>query len=51
MCQNNHVQICLDSVIEYSRCLKGVVCSWAGTAIAKFSFTVNQDQRPITLHS
>lgn len=45
----DHVEVCLDSVIEDSRCPNGVVCVWSGTAIVRFLFTVNQDQRTITL--
>ena len=47
--KGDHVRICLDSLIEDSRCPLGVVCIWQGTAIAKFSVTVNDHQRPVTL--
>ena len=36
-------------MIEDSRCPLGVVCIWQGTAIAKFSVTVNDHQQPVTL--
>jgi hypothetical protein len=47
--KGDHVQICFDSLIEDSRCPKGVECVWAGMAIAKFIFTLNNDQHPMTL--
>lgn len=47
--KGEHVQLCFDSLIEDSRCPSGVECVWAGAAIAKFSFSVNQDQHPVTL--
>jgi hypothetical protein len=47
--ENDDVSICLDSLIEDSRCPKGVVCDWEGIAIVKFLFTVNQQQSEIIL--
>lgn len=46
---NGAVKICFDSLLQDSRCPTGVICTWQGTAIAKFSFTVNNDQQDITL--
>lgn len=43
------VKICFDDVVEDSRCPLGVECFWQGTAVGKFSFTVNNDQGKITL--
>ena len=47
--KTDHVNVCLDSLIEDSRCPLEVVCIWQGTAIAKFSVTVNDHQQPVTL--
>ena len=47
--KTDHVSVCLDSLIEDSRCPVNAVCIWQGTAIAKFSVTVNDRQQPITL--
>ncbi len=47
--KTDHINVCLDSLIEDSRCPLGVVCIWQGTAIAKFSVTVNDHQQPVTL--
>jgi hypothetical protein len=47
--KTDHINVCLDSLIEDSRCPLGVVCTWQGTAIAKFSVTVNDHQQPVTL--
>jgi hypothetical protein len=43
------VTLCLDSIIADSRCPKNVVCIWAGTAIAKFSFSNSNTKYPVTL--
>ena len=32
--KTDHINACLDSLIEDSRCPLGVVCIWQGTAIA-----------------
>lgn len=45
----DNLSLCFDSLIEDSRCPTGVECVWAGTAIAKFLFKVNNDQREMTL--
>jgi hypothetical protein len=47
--RRDHIKICLDSVLEDSRCPVGALCIWQGRAVAKFSFTVDKDQRPVTL--
>jgi hypothetical protein len=47
--KTDHITVCLDSLVEDSRCPTGVVCVWQGTAIAKFSVTVNNNQEPVTL--
>jgi len=47
--KGDDIILCFDSLIEDSRCPVGAVCTWQGRAMLKFSFTVNQDQRPITL--
>jgi hypothetical protein len=47
--KKDHVRFCFDSLLSDSRCPNGVLCVWQGTAIAKFLFTVNQDQHEITL--
>ena len=36
-------------MLEDSRCPDGAMCIWQGRTVAKFSFTVNQDERMITL--
>lgn len=46
---NDAVKICFDSVLEDSRCPIDVVCVWEGTAVAKFSFSVNDDEHDIRL--
>ena len=47
--KTDDVKVCLDSLIEDSRCPLGVICVWEGTAIARFSVTVNGQQQPVTL--
>jgi hypothetical protein len=47
--KTDDVKVCLDSLIGDSRCPLEVVCIWQGTAIAKFSVTVNDHQQPVTL--
>ena len=47
--KSDDIKVCLDSVIEDSRCPLDVVCVWQGTAVAKFSVTVNDQERPVTL--
>ena len=37
----NNIKICLDSVISDSRCPLQMTCVWAGTAIAKFSISID----------
>ena len=36
-------------MLEDSRCPAGALCIWQGRAVAKFSFIVDKDQRPVTL--
>lgn len=43
------VTICLDSVLQDSRCPLNAVCIWQGIAIAKFSFIKNSSAYPVTL--
>jgi len=43
------IRICFDSLLEDSRCPRGAICIWMGTAIGKFSFTVNNNEQKITL--
>lgn len=43
------VTLCLDSILQDSRCPANAVCVWQGTAIAKFSFINNNTTYPITL--
>ena len=43
------VTVCLDDVVSDSRCPANAICVWAGTAIAKFSFTANGNVYPLTL--
>jgi hypothetical protein len=47
--RTDHIIVCLDSLVEDSRCPVGVVCIWQGTVIAKFSVSVNNHQQPVTL--
>ena len=47
--KTDDVKVCLGSLIDDSRCPSGVECVWAGTAIVKFSVTVNGQQQPVTL--
>jgi hypothetical protein len=47
--KTDHITVCLDSLVEDSRCPVGAVCIWQGTAIARFSVTVNNHQQPVTL--
>ncbi|MFI5187241.1 MAG: hypothetical protein ACHQF0_10980 [Chitinophagales bacterium] len=46
---NDLVDICFDSLLEDSRCPMEVECFWRGTAVAKFSFSVNNNEQDITL--
>jgi hypothetical protein len=47
--RSDHIKICFDSLLEDSRCPIGAQCVWQGRAVAKFSFTVDKDERAITL--
>lgn len=46
---DNQVRLCFDSVISDSRCPANVICVWAGIAICKFSFFVNNQLHPVIL--
>lgn len=46
----DRVKLCLDSVSD-SRCPANATCGWAGTAIAKFAFTVNTHTFLFTLYT
>jgi hypothetical protein len=41
--------LCFDSVVEDSRCPANAVCVWQGVAKAKFRFTINNQEHPVTL--
>jgi len=47
--KNDHIKICFDSLVEDSRCPAGAQCFWQGRGVVKFAFTVNKEQRPVTL--
>jgi len=47
--RSDHIKICFDSLIEESRCPTGAECFWQGRAVVKFYFTVDKDERPVTL--
>lgn len=44
-------RICLDSIVNDSRCPTGVVCVWEGDAVAAFTFTKNNTVRSFKLHT
>ena len=44
-----NVSIKLDSVLEDSRCLENDECFWAGMAIARFDFTLNNKLKTFSL--
>jgi hypothetical protein len=46
---SEQITICLDSIIEDSRCPHHINCIWQGEAIAKFSFKRNGSAYPFTL--
>ena len=45
----NNLRLCFDSLISDSRCPANAVCGWAGTAIAKFSFTKDNETKIFVL--
>jgi len=45
---SDEIRLCLDSLSD-SRCPTNATCVWAGTAIARFSFTKNEQTYPIVL--
>ena len=46
---NETITICLDSVIQDSRCPKNADCFWQGVAQARFSATINNQVHLFTL--
>lgn len=46
----NSIRICLDSVVDDSRCPEGFECVWEGDAIAVFTLTKNQNVKSFNLH-
>jgi len=46
---NDAVKICFDSLLEDSRCPRGALCIWMGTATGEFSLSVNNNEQKITL--
>ncbi|WP_299394313.1 hypothetical protein [uncultured Gelidibacter sp.] len=47
----NDVRICLDSVLNDSRCPKGLLCVWEGDATAAFTLRKNQVSKSFNLHT
>jgi hypothetical protein len=47
--QGQRVSLCLDKVVEDSRCPLNAVCIWAGRALAKFTFTANNHSQSFVL--
>ena len=45
------ISICLDSVINDSRCPSGAVCVWEGDAVVSFSVTVDNETKSFELHT
>jgi hypothetical protein len=45
----NNLRLCFDSLMSDSRCPANAVCGWAGTAIAKFSFTKDNKTKSFIL--
>jgi len=41
--------ICFNKIISDSRCPSNVMCVWAGTAVAEFTFTKGSDSHKLTL--
>jgi len=39
----DNLRFCFDSLIEDSRCPANAICVWQGAAVARFSFTNNQE--------
>lgn len=46
---SRRITICMDSVLQDSRCPKGAQCIWAGTAVASFSLIYKNRSYPFTL--
>jgi len=44
-------QLCYNKIISDSRCPSDVVCVWAGTAVAEFTFTKGSESHKLTLAS
>ncbi|MBC7867032.1 MAG: hypothetical protein H7X88_05810 [Gloeobacteraceae cyanobacterium ES-bin-316] len=47
--KNQLVRVCLDSVVNDSRCPADVQCIFAGVAVAKFTVSVSGNILPVTL--
>jgi len=46
---NDSISICLDSVLQDSRCPVNVVCIWQGIAVARFKVNTSNTEHLITL--
>ena len=46
---SDNLTLCVDSVLEDSRCPSDVVCVWAGRAVVKFSLIKNEQTYPFAL--
>ena len=46
---SDNLTLCVDSVLEDSRCPADVVCVWQGRAVVKFSLTKNEQTYPFAL--
>ena len=46
---SDNLTLCVDSVLEDSRCPSDVVCVWAGRGVVKFSLTKNEQTYPFAL--
>lgn len=51
MVGGENISICLDSVLQDSRCPKNAVCIWEGMVIVKFSMTLNNQAHSFILSS
>jgi hypothetical protein len=45
----DNLRLCFDSLISDSRCPANAMCVWAGSAVAKFSLTKNEQSTSFTL--
>ena len=46
---SDNLTLCVDSVLEDSRCPSGAVCVWEGRAVVKFSLTKENQKYPFAL--